>query len=36
MEYKHINDCDLADIRNIINDNPLIALDIMRDCAETV
>ena len=33
-EYKHISDSKLAQIRNIINDDALAALDVMRDCAE--
>jgi hypothetical protein len=35
-EYKNISDSDLAQIRNIIDDNPLIALDILHDCAELI
>jgi len=34
VEFKHINNNDIAQIRKIINNNPLIALDVMRDCAE--
>jgi len=36
MEYKHISDRDLAQIRNIIADDPSIALEVMRDCADIV